>query len=437
MPYDVIIGRNESDKVKFEKEGLLYLGKGYVKMGTTSSLSNPILMDVARSHVVLIAGKRGSGKSYTLGVIAEEMATLPKEISQNLSTLIFDTMGIFWTMTHANEKEQGLLKSWGLKPKKLPINVFVPLGFAEKYKEMGVYVTKGFAFKADELTADDWTLTFNVGMLNPVGIAIQRVIAKLQDKKRDYDLDNIIDEIKKDQEAAQEAKAAAVNLFEAAKTWGIFVKKGEKGTSVSELVEAGETSVLDLSTYSSTATFNVRALVIGLITKKLFLQRTLKRKKEEVEAVRHGLDYLRHREKREMPLVWLMIDELHEFLPEKGKTPATDALIQLIREGRQPGLSLVGATQQPGKVHTDIWTQSDIVIAHRLTARPDVEALSTIMQTYLTDDIQAYMNQLPDLKGSAIILDDNSERIYPMRMRARFTWHGGESPTSIKVKKRL
>lgn len=437
MPYDIIIGRNESDKKRFGKEGLISIGKTFVQMGTTSSLTNPILMDVARSHVVLIAGKRGSGKSYTLGVIAEEMASLPTEIGQNIATLIFDTMGIFWTMAYANDKEPELLKKWNLKPKKLPINIFVPLGYAEKYKDMGIPVTKGFAFKVSELTADDWNITFGLGMLNPISIVIQRIMSNLNEKKKEYDLDTIIHEIQNDKESTHDARSAAENLFEAAKTWGIFVKSGEKGTSISELIEGGETSVLDLSTYSSTSTFNVRALVIGLITKKLFLERTINRKKEEVQAVQHGVDYLRYKDKRDMPLVWLMIDELHEFLPEKGKTAATDALIQLIREGRQPGISLIGATQQPGKVHTDIWTQSDIVIAHRLTAKPDMQALSTIMQTYLTEDIQGYMNQLPDLKGSAIILDDNSERIYPMRIRARFTWHGGESPTAIKVKARI
>jgi hypothetical protein len=47
------------------------------------------------------------------------------------------------------------------------------------------------------------------------------------------------------------------------------------------------------------------------------------------------------------------------------------------------------------------------------------------------------MDDLPNLKGSAIILDDNSERIYPMRMRPRFTWHGGEAPTALKAEKSL
>jgi hypothetical protein len=59
------------------------------------------------------------------------------------------------------------------------------------------------------------------------------------------------------------------------------------------------------------------------------------------------------------------------------------------------------------------------------------------MQSYLLETIKKQMDDLPTLKGSAIILDDNSERIYPMRIRPRFTWHGGEAPTAVKIEKRL
>jgi hypothetical protein len=95
------------------------------------------------------------------------------------------------------------------------------------------------------------------------------------------------------------------------------------------------------------------------------------------------------------------------------------------------------ATQQPGQIHKDVMTQSDVVISHRLTAKPDIDALNSIMQTYLLENIQQTMDKLPSLKGSAIILDDNSERIYPMRVRPRLTWHGGEAPTAVKIEKRL
>jgi DNA helicase HerA-like ATPase len=431
MPYDIILGRDKSDKEKFGNKGLIYLGKGYVTMGNYTSLSNFIWMDVVRSHVILVAGKRGAGKSYTLGVIAEELSDLPEEVRKNIAPLIFDTMGIFWTMKFKNDKEINLLEEWGLKPRNLPVNIWVPAGYFEEYEKREIPVNKKFALAVHELDIEDWLSIFNLQMTETISILIQKIIQKL--KKNIYDIDGIIEEIKKDNEALDETKKAAVSLFEAAKSWKVFAKKDEKPTSISDLIVAGKTNVLDLSVYSSSSTFNVRALIIGIISKKLFEQRILARKKEEIQAITQGFS----EEKKEMPLVWIFLDEAHEFLSMKEKTPATNALIQLLREGRQPGISLVLATQQPGVIHRDVMTQSDIVISHRLTNKKDLEALNEIMQSYLLESIQKSMNALPTLKGSAIILDDSSERLYPVRIRPRFTWHGGEAPKAIKEEKKI
>jgi len=439
MPYDIIIGRDDADKKRFENKGLIYLGKGFVKMGQYTSLSNQIFMDVARSHVVLVSGKRGSGKSYTIAVIAEELSDLPDEAKKNIASLIFDTMGIFWTMKYENEKEKELLQKYGLKPKKLPVKIFAPFGFYESYKNKGIPVDYSFALKVSELNAEDWVITFNLEITEPIAVLIEHSITKLKEENRDFDISDIIKEIKEEHNATIENRNAAIGLFEAAQTWGVFAEKGkeEKATEIKDLITPGTTTILDLSCYSSIGAFNVRALVIGLVSRKLFNERMLARKIEEVEAVSHGIDYLAYRQEREMPLIWIFIDEAHEFLPKEGKTSATDALVQLLREGRQPGISLVLATQQPGQIHKDVMTQSDIVISHRITAQPDILALNEIMQTYLLESIKRYIDDLPNLKGSAIILDDNSERIYPMRIRPRFTWHGGEAPTAIKVEKRI
>jgi len=436
MPYDIITGRNSSDKKNFENRGLAYIGKGFVQMGQYTSLSNKIFMDVIRSHVVLVAGKRGSGKSYTLGVLAEELSNLPKEVSQNIASLMFDTMGIYWTMKYPNEKDKELLHEWGLKPKNLKVKIFVPYGFYDEYTKKGIPADEKFALDVVEMTAEDWILTFGLDIINPVAVLIERTIAKLNQKKS-FDIEDIIKEIEKDEKTEREIKNAASALFEAANTWGIFSKKGISPTKITHLVTAGTTTVLDLSIYNSVGSFNVRALVISLISRKLFNQRMSARKKEEIEAVSKGLDMSYYSEKKETPLVWMFIDEAHEFLPLEGKTIATDALTQLLREGRQPGISLVLATQQPGQIHKDVMTQSDIVISHRVTSATDLEALNRIMQSYLLESIRQYMDELPSLNGSAIILDDNSERIYPMRIRPRFTWHGGEAPTALRVEKKL
>jgi len=436
MPYNVIIGRNSSDKKSFADRGLSYIGKGYVKMGQYTSLSNKIFMDVIRSHVILVAGKRGSGKSYTLGVLAEELSSLPKEVSQNIASLIFDTMGIYWTMKYPNEKDKELLQEWDLKPKNVKIKVFVPYGFYNDYLKKGILADAKFALDTREMSAEDWILTFGLNIINPVAVLIERIIARLKEKES-FEMKDIINEIEKDEKTNREIKNAGIGLFEAADTWGIFSNKNILPTKITDLVNAGTTTILDLSTYNSIGNFNVRALVISLISRKLFNQRMAARKKEEIEAISKGLDLSSYSEKKETPLVWMFIDEAHEFLPLEGKTIASDALIQLLREGRQPGISLVLATQQPGQIHRDAMTQSDMVISHRVTSAQDLEALNKIMQSYLLENIRQYMDDLPSLKGSAIILDDNSERIYPIQIRPRFTWHGGEAPTAIKPEKKL
>ena len=437
MSYNIILGRNEDDKKKLGEEGLIYIGKGYVKMGQYTSLSNKIFMDVARSHVILVAGKRGSGKSYTLGVLTEELANLPKDISQNIASIIFDTMGIYWTMKYRNEKDKTLLGEWDLKPKQSPIKVFVPFGYYNTYTEKGIPVDEKFALDVTELNAEDWILTFGLDIIHPVAILIERTLARLKEAKKRFSVEEILRELKEDKTSEKQTINATVGLFEAANTWGIFSKKGEKPTSVKDIINAGKTSVLDLSIYNSVGAFNVRALVISLLSRKIFNERMFARKLEEIKSVSKGLDYSFSTEKKETPLVWMFIDEAHEFLPKEGKTIATDALVQILREGRQPGLSLVLATQQPGQIHRDVMTQSDIVISHRVTSKSDVDALNQIMQTYLASSIQKYMNDLPSQKGSAIILDDNSERIYPVRIRPRFTWHGGQAPTAVSEKKEL
>ncbi len=162
MPFDVVVGRNESDKKALGKKGLAYIGKSYVKMENYTSLSNQILLDISRSHVMLVAGKRGSGKSYTLGVIAESISEMERAQDLNIASVIFDTMGIFWTMKFRNYKDRNLLSDWSLEPKNVPVEVFAPAGYFEEYSQKGIPVDKDFKIKLSELNAEDWISLFNL-----------------------------------------------------------------------------------------------------------------------------------------------------------------------------------------------------------------------------------------------------------------------------------
>jgi hypothetical protein len=440
MTRDIIVGRLEADREKLGNKGIILLGKQYVKMGRVTSLSNPIYLDVAGAHVMFICGKRGGGKSYTMGGIAEGMADLPADVKQNLSFIFLDTMGVYWTMKYPNKKDESLLEQWGYKPKGLDIVIYTPIMYYEKYKEEGIPTDRPFSIKPSELDSMDWCGAFDISPNEPMGILIERVVHQLRKTKGDFDINDMVQAVQQDIRSEQVTKDALENRFRSTEAWGVF---DIKGTELKDLAAPGQVTVLDVSCYATMpGGWKIKYLIVGLVAQKLFLQRMLARKKEEYDQVHSTMDYFSTQDvakkKQEMPLVWLVIDEAHEFLPrdEADANAATMPLITIMREGRQPGISLILATQQPGKIHTDVMTQSDIVLSHRITARMDVEALSLLTQSYMREGLTQAVDQLPRVKGAGVIFDDSNEKLYPMRVRPRFTWHGGESPSAVKVRKK-
>jgi len=440
MAFEITVGRDEKAQKELGDKGRVLIGKAYVKMGRTTSLSNPIYMDVARAHVVYIVGKRGSGKSYSMGAIAEGIMDLEDEVRNNLSMVMFDTMGVYWTMKYPNEKDSDLLDAWGLEGKGMPVKIYTPHGFFDKYKDDGVPTDAPFSIKASDLGPQDWILSFQLPQDHPTTIVIEKVLGDMIDEEiKDYDIPDIIKMIEKDKDFEKHDKNDAINRFRNAERWGLF---SESGTNMMDLVQPGQVTVLDLSPYVATpGGWGVKSLVIGLIGMRVFSQRMLARKSEEIDAINVGYSYFQTEQefgnKQQLPIVWFVVDEAHEFLPKTGKTAATDALVTIMREGRQPGVCLMMATQQPGKIHSDVMSQSDIILSHRLTAKPDVEALASMSQSYLAKGLPLMLDNLPRQKGAGILLDDNSERFYPMRVRPRLTWHGGEAPSAVKYKRVL
>ncbi len=410
MP-EVVIGRDDDDLKKYGTIGSILIGRHLVGTGEEAHLTTPMLMDVLRPHVITICGKRGSGKSFSMGVIAEELFSLPEKIRRNLCALIIDTQGIFWTMKSPNEKEMLLLKEFGLEPKGFDIVTYVPEGQARRFSSVGVDYDSTFAIAAGEVSAEDWMSVFELNPNEPMGILMQMSLSRLDS---DYTLDDIILEVKR-QTGFDKEKLALANMLETAKTWGIFGRSG-----MPNILEPGKVSVLDMSITPQ----NVRALLLSLACAKILDERIEARRKEELSEIEAEAA-------KRVPMPWILIDEAHNFVPNDSKTPSSEILGRIIKEGRQPGITLVFATQRPEKLHADALAQCDLIISHRLTAKADIEALNTIMQTYMLSGINKYLSELPNIKGAAIVLDDNSERIYKVRIRPRLSWHAGASPVAI------
>ncbi len=85
-----LLGRQEDGR-----DGRLYIGRYMALDGSTGA---GVFLDVLKPHAVVICGKRGYGKSHTMGVLAEEFARMPSRLRENFSVIVIDTMGIFSRM---------------------------------------------------------------------------------------------------------------------------------------------------------------------------------------------------------------------------------------------------------------------------------------------------------------------------------------------------
>jgi len=374
---------------------------------------NEIFIDTGRSHAIFICGKRGAGKSYTVGVIGEELIQRSKEIVP----IIVDPIGVYWTMSKENDLED--IIDWNIIPQAFPVHLIVPgepdkVYGKELIDEMDYLGIKIIPLKIPpyDLEPDEWLDLYGLSLTDAMGIALFRATAKLFSKKEDegfrYTFDNIIEEILNDEYAHERTKVALMSRLDVSKRWGIF---GEETWKTFDLFQPGVLNIIDLS-HLDPHRFGLRQFILSIVCKKLFYERIRARKLEEFGKI------------VDVPRIWLLIDEAHQFIPAGLATASKPVLIRWVKEGRQPGLSVVLATQQPSAVDKEVLSQCDIVISHKVTMKLDLDALNALSHEYMKLEFKEYMKKIKN-PGEAIFLDDEAERIKLVRIRKRMSRHGG------------
>ncbi|MCD6371198.1 MAG: ATP-binding protein [Candidatus Aenigmarchaeota archaeon] len=422
MLHQTVVGRLKEEYEKIGIEGSAYIGKHIVGKGEDAHLTTKVYLDLIKPHVILICGKRGTGKSYAAATIVEGFCLLEEELRRKSAFVIFDPIGIYWSLKLPNEKEEKLLKEWSLEPKGFGnVKIFVPKEFLESYKKAGIPVDFGLEISFSEFDAEDWLLAFEVEPTSEIGIALQKNLSELKSKKERFGIEDLLEKIKKDEQLSLTTKNALLNYFELVKSWGIFTKEGMR---VEDIVEEGQVSILDFSRVKG-AEWGLRNLTAAWLTRSVYKNRVLARKEEELAKIEEK------KPKYTFPLTWLVFEEAHNFCPSDKKTVSLEPILNIAKQGREPGVSLIVITQMPNKVHQEILSQTDIVISFRLTSKQDIEALHTVMQTYMQKDIMKFLNDLPKWPGASIILDDNLEKVFTVQIRPRISHHAGGTASLI------
>jgi hypothetical protein len=129
------------------------------------------------------------------------------------------------------------------------------------------------------------------------------------------------------------------------------------------------------------------------------------------------------REKRTRKPFLLVVEEVHEYIPEGGGLDeAGKTLIQVAKRGRKHGLGLCGVSQRPASVDKNFITQCDWIVWHRLTWKNDTKVVRKILGKEASEEVQHLDT------GDGLLMTDWDEQLNRTHFRKKRTYDAGATP---------
>ena len=126
--------------------------------------------------------------------------------------------------------------------------------------------------------------------------------------------------------------------------------------------------------------------------------------------------------KKKQPFL-LLVEEVHEYIPEKGAVgECGKMLIKIGKRGRKHGLGICGISQRPADVKKDFITQCDWLLWHRLTWNNDTTVVGRILDGEYADAVE----DLDD--GEGFLMTDWSETVRRVQFYRKQTFDAGATP---------
>ena len=416
-----------------------------------------IRYDTAHAHVVAVFGKRGSGKSYTLGSFLEGLCTRDQHTSighnaRRWGILLFDTLGIFqWVNIPVNDadahelmrQQYAVRRGWDISTETLDAHVWIPQGTRLDSTPSS---HREFAVRTSDFSAADWGYLLGVDiyqdrmgqLLNDAHVKV--TLEGWQEELRrhpaqeSHSLDDLLACVKLDTELQvnyqAETRRAVMQQLTAFRRNPLFQ---QQGTPLTELLEPGKLSVVVMNRMSDELRLVViTALIRRIISARIEASETEKHLKIRPDLSDEDRQRIQARLVASIPPSWVVIDEAQNALPSERRTTATDMLIKFVREGRNYGLSFAVATQQPTAIDQRILSQVDTLMTHRLTVQTDIDYVRRNLKSNMPEEV-VYANTklsfdelLRSLDiGQALISNTEAERTFILDVRPRVSVHGG------------
>ena len=419
-------------------------------------------LDISGEQVVAILGKRGTGKSYTLGVLLEGMASnaennnLAKHETER-GALVFDIMDIFWSsqiplndtaISREFQEQYKVMKKKGYSSYDLNVNILIPAGHEnDKIDPPNVQLLR---LRGSDLSVEDWGSLFDVDIYTePRGMLIHDLVVYVSEEgytdKDGNQIDAVADFSVNDLVACLNTSSAIANDFQDITIRSI---RQRLGTYSRLPMFQGEPTPLENIVMNRTATVlmlgrvenSLKNVIVSVLLNRIMRDRSM----SSLARKQLDLDPNLNNQKREelentitnsIPRSWVLLDEAHVLAGTDESSVAKDALIRYAKEGRNHGMSLAVATQQPSALDTRLMSQAETLIMHQLTSPKDAEIGFHNIRSPLPDSIKID-GSVSDLKkllrqlgqGSAIFSSGNApnlKRACVVNIRPRISAHGG------------
>jgi hypothetical protein len=370
-----------------------------VPIGTVETRPNvPVSLDANKlvgTHCAILA-MTGAGKSYTGGVLIEEL------LKKGGAIVVFDP--------HGEYKHLGY-RSDGSKS-----------GIFDKVNVLGVgkNAEKKLKIKAGRLTAED-IAAMAAGTTDTQRDMLYEVISICQEKRQDYNLKDMIEilhmilERKGGQDNGEEVTgsdldaridklvkkahisttSALLRRLEGLQRSGLI---SESETPLKELVAAGRVTVIDLSGLSE----SIKEIVVAALARKIFYAR---------------MNYMNEYGDERLGLpCFLVLEEAHNFVPREFEKEIVSRgiLRRIAREGRKFGVGLCLISQRPSRLDQDVLSQCNTQIIMKIVNPLDQDFIRKSAEA-VTEDV---IRDLPGLgRGEAII--SGSAIRFPMRVKIK------------------
>jgi DNA helicase HerA-like ATPase len=347
-------------------------------LGTLSGRNIPVNLDlnkVLTKHMSVLA-KSGSGKSYTVGVLLEEI------MEKGIPVLVIDPHGEYGSLKRPNPDQEAAetLKQFGLTTNGYDVVEWGDPDVVDGARRLRI----PHDFSSRETT--------EILPKSPTGA--QRAVLYNALKKMDStDLESLIHTVDLDDSTA---KYQLLGMLEHLQSLDIFT---EQKFDYQQFIEPGTCNILNFKGLEP----YVQELVVYKVVKELF----------------------QHRKEKSVPPFFLVVEEAHNYAPERsfGEKQSSDIMRTVASEGRKFGLGLCVVSQRPARVDKNVLSQCSTQVLMKITNPNDLSAVSKSVENLTS----ATQDEIKNLAVGTGLVTGINEMPLLVDIRPRRSEHGGEA----------